>query len=69
MVFSNACFKDILIVELTVMDLVLLTQYFDTIKEMGLKAEKSTVFMPSSPSAVAGVLYMLLIAISRLTCL
>jgi len=38
-----------------VMDLVLITQYFDTLKEIGLKSGHSTVFVPHSPSAVAHI--------------
>lgn len=35
-----------------VMNLVLITQYFDTIKEIGDKGKNSTIFLNSSPSAV-----------------
>jgi len=38
-----------------VMDLVLITQYFDTLKEIGAKSGSSTVFVPHSPSAVANI--------------
>jgi len=36
-----------------VMDLVLVTQYFDTIKELGERAHAATIFLPSSGSAAA----------------
>jgi len=38
-----------------VMDLVLITQYFDTLKDIGAKAGSATVFVPHSPSAVANI--------------
>ncbi len=34
-----------------VMALVLITQYFDTLKEVGTKAGSSTIFLPSNPGA------------------
>lgn len=37
-----------------VMNLVLLTQYFDTMKEIGTNGANNTVFMPSSPSGMKG---------------
>lgn len=33
------------------MDLVLVTQYFDTLKELGEKSRASTIFMPSTKGA------------------
>jgi regulator of protease activity HflC (stomatin/prohibitin superfamily) len=36
-----------------VMNLVLMTQYFDTIKEIGTSPNKGTILIPHSPSAVA----------------
>lgn len=36
-----------------VMSLVLLTQYFDTLKEIGASSKSSTVFIPHSPGQVA----------------
>ena len=36
-----------------VLSLMLLTQYFDTIKEVGCSGRASTIFMPSNPGAVA----------------
>lgn len=38
--------------ETEVMNVVLLTQYFDTIKELGLSSNASTILMPHSPSSV-----------------
>jgi regulator of protease activity HflC (stomatin/prohibitin superfamily) len=38
-----------------VMDLVLITQYFDTIKELGEHSRSSTIFLPHSPGAVGEV--------------
>jgi len=38
-----------------VMDLVLITQYFDTLKELGAKSRTSTLFVPHSPAAVGEV--------------
>eukprot|EP00011_Vannellida_sp_DIVA3-517-6-12_P003664 CAMPEP_0114627932 /NCGR_PEP_ID=MMETSP0168-20121206/12555_1 /TAXON_ID=95228 ORGANISM="Vannella sp., Strain DIVA3 517/6/12" /NCGR_SAMPLE_ID=MMETSP0168 /ASSEMBLY_ACC=CAM_ASM_000044 /LENGTH=267 /DNA_ID=CAMNT_0001839289 /DNA_START=59 /DNA_END=858 /DNA_ORIENTATION=- len=38
-----------------VMDLVLVTQYFDTLKDIGASSRSSTVFVPHSPGAVASV--------------
>ena len=34
-----------------IMDLLLITQYFDTLKELGEKSRASTIFMPSSKGA------------------
>ena len=38
-----------------VMDLVLITQYFDTLKDIGASSRSSTVFIPHQPGAVGGV--------------
>jgi len=38
-----------------VMDLVLVTQYFDTIKEIGSHGRANTLFIPHSPGAVAAI--------------
>ncbi|EFJ17982.1 hypothetical protein SELMODRAFT_140325 [Selaginella moellendorffii] len=38
-----------------VMDMVLLTQYFDTMKEIGATSKSSTVFLPHGPGAVRDV--------------
>ncbi|GBG74022.1 hypothetical protein CBR_g17733 [Chara braunii] len=38
-----------------VLDLVLVTQYFDTMKDIGSRSKNTTVFMPSNPSAVADI--------------
>ena len=36
-----------------VMDLVLITEYFDTMKEIGAAKKSSAVFLPHGPGAVA----------------
>jgi hypothetical protein len=36
-----------------VMDLLLLTQYFDMIKDIGAKSQSSTLFVPHGPASVA----------------
>eukprot|EP00245_Coleochaete_scutata_P011519 TRINITY_DN4294_c0_g2_i2.p1 TRINITY_DN4294_c0_g2~~TRINITY_DN4294_c0_g2_i2.p1 ORF type:complete len:290 (-),score=50.49 TRINITY_DN4294_c0_g2_i2:665-1534(-) len=38
-----------------VLDLVLMTQYFDTMKDIGSSSKNTTVFMPSNPGAVSDV--------------
>lgn len=38
-----------------IMDLVLVTQYFDTIKDVGAHSTSSTLFLPHSPGAVKDV--------------
>ncbi|XP_073006767.1 hypersensitive-induced response protein 1-like [Typha latifolia] len=38
-----------------VMDMVLLTQYFDTMKDIGASSKSSTVFIPHGPGAVRDV--------------
>lgn len=38
-----------------VMDMVLVTQYFDTMKEIGASSKSSTVFIPHGPGAVSDV--------------
>ncbi|GBG59642.1 hypothetical protein CBR_g49906 [Chara braunii] len=38
-----------------ILDLVLITQYFDTMKDIGSHSKNTTVFVPSNPSAVADV--------------
>eukprot|EP00252_Welwitschia_mirabilis_P024173 TRINITY_DN7066_c0_g1_i3.p1 TRINITY_DN7066_c0_g1~~TRINITY_DN7066_c0_g1_i3.p1 ORF type:complete len:162 (-),score=45.50 TRINITY_DN7066_c0_g1_i3:132-617(-) len=38
-----------------VMDMVLLTQYFDTMKEVGGASKSSSVFIPHGPAAVSDV--------------
>lgn len=37
------------------MDLVLVTQYFDTLKDLGTNSKSSTIFVPHSPGSVASV--------------
>jgi len=39
----------------SVMDLMLVTQYFDTIKEIGATSKATTVFMPHQPGGVSDV--------------
>jgi hypothetical protein len=38
-----------------VMDMVLVTQYFDTMKKIGASSRNSTVFIPHGPGAVRDV--------------
>ncbi|MFS7986570.1 Hypersensitive-induced reaction 1 protein [Helianthus anomalus] len=38
-----------------VMDMVLVTHYFDTMKEIGAASKSSVVFIPHGPSAVRDV--------------
>jgi len=38
-----------------VMDLVLVTQYFDTLKDLGSNSKSSTIFIPHSPGSVGSV--------------
>lgn len=38
-----------------VMDMVLVTQYFDTIKEIGASSKSSSVFIPHGPGAVRDI--------------
>jgi len=38
-----------------VMDLMLVTQYFDTLKDIGANNKSSTVFMPHQPGTVGDV--------------
>jgi len=38
-----------------VMDLVLVTQYFDTLKDIGHNGKSNTIFLPHSPGAVADI--------------
>lgn len=35
-----------------ILSLMLMTQYFDTLKEVGMSGKSSTIFIPSSPGAV-----------------
>jgi hypothetical protein len=37
------------------MDMVLVTQYFDTMKEIGASSRNSTVFIPHGPGVVRDV--------------
>jgi regulator of protease activity HflC (stomatin/prohibitin superfamily) len=46
-----------------VMALVLLTQYFDTLKEIGSHAGSNTVFLPNSPSAANDFLTQIMAAL------
>eukprot|EP00008_Paramoeba_atlantica_P004633 CAMPEP_0201488254 /NCGR_PEP_ID=MMETSP0151_2-20130828/17854_1 /ASSEMBLY_ACC=CAM_ASM_000257 /TAXON_ID=200890 /ORGANISM="Paramoeba atlantica, Strain 621/1 / CCAP 1560/9" /LENGTH=168 /DNA_ID=CAMNT_0047873511 /DNA_START=344 /DNA_END=850 /DNA_ORIENTATION=+ len=39
----------------TVMDLVLVTQYFDTLKDLGKDSKSMTVFVPHAPGSVSDV--------------
>jgi len=38
-----------------VMNLVMMTQYFDTLKELGLSGKNSTILIPHSPSGMADI--------------
>ena len=38
-----------------VMDMVLVTQYFDTMKEIGLSSKTNSVFIPHGPGAVRDI--------------
>ena len=38
-----------------VMDMVLVTQYFDTMKEIGASSKSSSVFIPHGPGAVRDI--------------
>ena len=38
-----------------IMDMVLVTQYFDTMKEIGTHSKASSVFLPHAPGAVKDV--------------
>lgn len=40
------------VTEMEIMNVVLLTQYFDTIKELGLSGNMNTILVPHSPSSV-----------------
>jgi hypothetical protein len=37
-----------------VMEMMMMTQYFDTMKEMGTTGGATTIFMPAGPGAVVG---------------
>jgi len=43
-----------------VMALVLMTQYFDTLKEIGAQDKSNTIFMPNSPSAMSDYLQQIM---------
>jgi len=38
-----------------VMDLMMLTQYFDMLKDVGSNGRQSTIFVPQNPGAMANV--------------
>jgi len=38
-----------------VMDLILVTQYFDTLKEIGASSKTTSIFIPHSPGAISSV--------------
>ena len=42
--------------EQDVLNLVLMTQYFDTIKDLGLSSNNNTIMIPHSPSAVGDIM-------------
>merc|ERR1719390_111672 len=37
----------------TVMDMIMITQYFDTMKDIGASSKSNAIFMPHQPGAVA----------------
>jgi hypothetical protein len=37
------------------MNLVMMTQYFDTLKELGMNGKNSTILIPHSPSGMADI--------------
>ena len=39
----------------TIMQLILMTQYFDTLKEMGMSGKMNTIMMPYSPSSISDI--------------
>jgi regulator of protease activity HflC (stomatin/prohibitin superfamily) len=43
-----------------VMALVLMTQYFDTLKEIGASDRSNTIFMPNSPAAMSDYLHQIM---------
>lgn len=56
-------FKDTLESEVDakeVMAMIMMTQYFDTMKELGANSHSSTIFMPSSPSGMPDLLQQIL---------
>jgi len=55
---SVSDFKDSLpsTTEQDVLNLVLVTQYFDTIKDLGLSSHNNTIMIPHSPSAVGDIM-------------
>jgi hypothetical protein len=42
------------------MALVLMTQYFDTLKEIGASDRSNTIFMPNSPAAMSDYLHQIM---------
>jgi hypothetical protein len=42
------------------MALVLLTQYFDTLKDIGTKAGNNTIFLPNNPGAASDFMTQIL---------
>jgi NADPH-dependent curcumin reductase CurA len=52
------CFSEMQVKDVdsqSVMDLMLVTQYFDTLKDIGANNRSSTVFIPHQPGAVGDV--------------
>ena len=43
-----------------VMAMVLLTQYFDTMREVGVMGKSSTIFLPSSPGTVNDLMTLIM---------
>jgi hypothetical protein len=42
------------------MAMVLMTQYFDTMREMGVTGKSTTIFLPSSPGTVNDLMTQIL---------
>lgn len=45
-----------------VMKLILITQYFDTIKEIGILGKSNTIFLPHSPSGFSDLMQQIVVA-------
>ena len=43
-----------------IMAMVLMTQYFDTMREMGVTGKSTTIFLPSSPATVNDLMTQIL---------
>lgn len=54
---SVSCFTDGVdgVSPSTVMDLILVTQYFDTMKDIGQSSKQNTIFIPHQPGAISSI--------------